>query len=127
MLCMCSAFILDAEVIDNKCEGRWAGTMFPQAWSVFDFVISVGFQALSEELICEDAGLWEAIHASPNLHVEISLKYLRMEIVGIKKSCWDLVSWDSHIFVSFHGGFQIKILDVRTAVLCAWSGEDTVP
>jgi hypothetical protein len=43
--------IFDAKIINNEYERDWFGDMFPSAWGVFGFVLSIGMKTFAEEII----------------------------------------------------------------------------
>jgi hypothetical protein len=60
------------KIVNNKAENYAAPDMTPEAWRVLALVITPFGQSLFEELVGNDAGLGEAIHALTNFDVDPS-------------------------------------------------------
>ncbi len=55
--------------------------MFPQARCVRTFVVTMGEQPFLEELICKDAGLWEAPNLLPHFKVNKTIEGMFIQSV----------------------------------------------
>ena len=53
--------IFDPKVVNGECELYGSGNMLPEAGRVHDLNVSKWPQTLSEELVCKEACLWEAV------------------------------------------------------------------
>jgi hypothetical protein len=60
------------KVINNKAENDTAPDVTPEAWSVLALVVTLFGQSLFEELVGDDAGLGEAVHAFANFDIDPS-------------------------------------------------------
>ncbi len=58
MLRIFLSHIFYPKIIDDEREADWAGIVRPQAWCDFDLAVTVLFEALFEELLGKDPGLW---------------------------------------------------------------------
>ncbi len=54
-------FIFDPKVVNGECELYGSGNVLPVARRVHDLKVSKWPQTLSEELVCKDACLREAV------------------------------------------------------------------
>ena len=62
-----------SEIVNNKADNYAAPDMTPEARSVLALVITPFGQLLFEELVGDDAGLGEAIHALTNFDIDPSV------------------------------------------------------
>ncbi len=84
------------------------------------------FKAFREQLICNDAGLWEAIHASLNFDINVTVVDESGEVVFIDHFLRDDGSWESHVLVSSHWRAEIEFLYITNLVFFIWRGYRTV-
>jgi hypothetical protein len=64
------AHVLDSEIVDDKGECNVASFVSPQTWSAWSGVVSELGKVLGETLACNDAGLFESVHALSDFHVD---------------------------------------------------------
>ena len=55
--------IFDAKIIhtEAKCDG--SSVVSPQTYCVGDWFVTMGFKIVNEIIICENGGLFEAVHS----------------------------------------------------------------
>ena len=73
--------IFDSKIIDREGDLNWSCDVLPQSWHVRDLEVSKTAQALSEELVCQDACLREVVDCFAYLKVDKGLMYVLVEIV----------------------------------------------
>ena len=56
--------VIHTKVINNKCEQYRSGGVFPKAWGLFAFVVTMRGQPFSEEFICKYSSLWYTPHCA---------------------------------------------------------------
>jgi hypothetical protein len=67
-------------------------------------------------LVGNDAGLWEAVHASLDFNVHMSIVDKRHEIVCLNDFLWYDVDGEAHVFVATHGCAQVEVFYVAAHV-----------
>ncbi len=67
------ADILYPKVVNAQVEPDGLGEVLPQAGSVRLFELVMASKAHTEELVGEDAGLWESVHAAAYFHLGITI------------------------------------------------------
>ena len=67
------ANILYPEVIHAQVEPDGTGDVLPEAGRVRLLEISMAGEALAEEFVGKNAGLWEAVHSPAYFHVGITI------------------------------------------------------
>ena len=70
VICMFFSNIFYSEVIDHECELYWSCLVTPESWDEFALMISVFVESFFEEFVCEEACLWESVHAFDHLKVD---------------------------------------------------------
>jgi hypothetical protein len=73
MLGIVFANILDTEVVDNETENDRSCDVLEESRGVVALVIAVSGEEWNECVVCKTAGLWEAIHAAANFHIDIAI------------------------------------------------------
>lgn len=121
------AFVLDAEIINNERERNRPRDVFPQAWSVGCFNVTVWTQAFAQQAVGKNAGLGKAIHTLANFHVYVTFVDFGAQVVLIKNRVGNEMGSHAHIFVSVERSFEVEIFDVGAAVFRGGRGEHTVP
>ena len=58
MVSMFFSDIFDAEVVHTECKTSRAPVVHPETGVDFALVVSIGLEALFEELLCYYSGLW---------------------------------------------------------------------
>jgi hypothetical protein len=73
MIGVCFANIFHTEVIDTEGKADGSPIMCPETGVDFALVVTIGLEALFEELLRNDAGLWESMHTFLNALKDISI------------------------------------------------------
>ena len=94
---------------------------------MFTFVITMGEETFSEQLVCQDACLGKAPHSSTHFKIYKPVLCELVQIVLLLSPEWEEGERHFHVFVPIEGGSQVEILDAQTHVLCAFGAYDTVP
>ena len=66
---MGAADVLDAKIVDNEGERDWASAVLPEPWGSWSGEVIVLRKVLCELLVCNHAGLFEAVHALLYLNI----------------------------------------------------------
>ena len=65
--------------------------VFPQAMDKFALVVTVFAEAFFEELLGQEASLWEALHVFPDFDVDVTiLGVFVTEVVELNYFLWDV-------------------------------------
>ena len=74
------ANIFNPKIIDYQREGDRVGKMSPQSRGMFTFVIAMGEETLSKQLVCQDACLGKAPHSSTHFKIYKPVLCMLIEI-----------------------------------------------
>ena len=78
-------------------------------------------------MLVKDTALWESIHSSPDLDVDVSIfGEFGGEIVFIDNIFGEIAWFEAHVFVSGHRGVEVEIFDVDNHELGSWGGYKTI-
>jgi len=124
---MLLAHIFNAKVIYHERECNGARDMFPQAWCVWQFEVSLFGQALFEELVGKDACLRKSVHALGDGHVHKAILCFVIKFVFIAEFLGDEADVHLHVLLSIQWCLQVEALDVSSHVLGIWCANDAVP
>lgn len=69
------------KVIDCKCELYGLSGVFPESRCMWDLVVTGQAESLFEELVGQDASLWEAIDCFATLDIDISIFRMLVEVI----------------------------------------------
>ena len=127
MVGMFLANVFYTKIIDNQCEADRARDVFPQAWGVGNFIVTMFCLALLEEPVSKDACLGQSIHCSSNFHIDITIFCFFTKIVLLDNMLLDILQWHSHVFIPVHWCSKIKEFQVRSNAPGIFSADDTIP
>ena len=86
---LCRA-ILDIEIIDHHTEKCFPTVMHPEAGCLLHWTIPDWSHMFYQFLVCDDASLFEAIHALLDAHVEPPLVVNQcLEVISVNDLLWD--------------------------------------
>ena len=94
--------VLDAEVVDAEGEGGFACLVSPEHWCVLHWFVPVRAELLDELLEGNDAGFFEAVHASADFEIDVTIGF-DGEIVFVHDLLWDDVTLDADVLEVGHG------------------------
>lgn len=119
--------VLDAEIIDCEVEPDGSRIMGKEARRVWKLVVSMLGKTFLEELVGKDTGLWEAIHALPDLHVNMSvadfaLKVVMFDDVGRKKG-----NGHTHVLIPIERSLKVHVLNVGSTKFCTRRADSAIP
>jgi hypothetical protein len=70
------------------------------------------FEEFDQLIIGYLAGLWKAVHAAADLNTYIIVVNERREVVLGNDGRWEHVQGNMHVFVVFHGGPKVEVLEI---------------
>jgi hypothetical protein len=74
MLCVLFAHVLHTKVIDDKAEANRAVFVFLESQCDLILVIAILVEAFLQQLLDNDASLWQAVHSLCNLTVNNAIQ-----------------------------------------------------
>jgi hypothetical protein len=84
-------------------------------------------KAFGEEVLCNDAGLWEAVHSMLHLAENIAIRiHFVMECIFDDDVLWEKFEFHPELLVAIHGCHEVEVLDVNGHELCTGRGDDAV-
>jgi hypothetical protein len=117
-----------SEIVDDEAENYASPDVTPEAWSVLALVVALFGQSLFEELVCNDAGLGEAVHAFSNFDIYPSFFVDQVpEVVFCNDLFGDDFESEAHVFWIGHRCVQVKVGQVNSeehSARCADGGVD---
>ena len=120
------ADVLDCEVVNDEGKHDGAPLVSPEAWSGGCFVVVKFGEAFSEEVVCKDAGLGEAIHAASHFEVDPAVADKIFESVVLNEFFGDVGDFDADVFWLVQGGVEVEIFEIEGCKASLALGEYTV-
>ena len=116
------------KIVNDEAENNSSPDVTPEAGSVLALVISLFGQSLFEELVGNDAGLREAVHAFSNFDIDPSLFVDQVsEVVFNNDFFGDDFESETHVFWIGHRSVQVEVGQVDAeehGARCADGGVD---
>ena len=116
------------KTVDDEAENNTLPDVMPVARSVLALVISLFGQSLFAELVGDDAGLREAVHAFSNFDIDPSLFVDQVpEVVFYDDFFGDDFESEAHVFWIGHRSVQVEVGQVDAeehGARCADGGVD---
>ena len=70
MICVLFPYVFDAKIVDTEGEADGVPFVGPKTWGELALLVAVFVEAFLEQLLGNQAGLWEAIHSLFNFDVD---------------------------------------------------------
>ena len=100
--------------------------MFPRTEIERGLSISLCVQTLLQYLLGKETTLWESIHSSTDLNVDVSIfGECGGEIVLLDKIFGEVAEFEAHVCVAGHNGVELEIFDVDSHQIGSRGGDDT--
>jgi hypothetical protein len=116
------------EIVNDKAENYTTPDVTPEARSVLALVVTPLGQSLFEELVGDDAGLGEAVHAFLNFNIDSSVLVDQVpEVVSYDDLVRDDLESEAHIFRIGHRSVEVEVGQVNAEehrLRCADGGVD---
>jgi hypothetical protein len=111
--------VFDAKIVDGKGKREWFGGVSPETRSVRDGGIAEWCKVSAKLIVCQDGGLFQAIHAFADFDVGVSLG---VEVGGGKFVSFLYVlryvpAVNPHVLVYCHVANKKEIFQVGGAML----------
>ena len=98
------------KIVDNEAENYATPDVSPEARSVLALVVTLFGQSLFEELVGDDAGLWEAVHAFANFDVHLSVGVDQVPEVVLDNDLFgDDFESEAHVFRIGHRSIEVEV------------------
>ncbi len=95
--------VLHAKVVNNKCETDGVPVVLPVPWRDLALLIPSFVKLLSEEVLCYDAGLWEAVHSASHFAEDIVICiHLVAESKFVNDIRWEQLQFHTEVFLLIH-------------------------
>jgi hypothetical protein len=109
----CNNDVLHAKIVFDKGEADGAPVMMPVFWCDCALPVSCFVKAFGEEFVCNDAGLWEAVHTALHFAENITVHiHFVMECVFIDGVLCKEFKFHPEVLVAVHGHHEVEDLDV---------------
>ena len=102
IICMFLSNTLNSKVINNNCEGYWAGFVVPDSRGEFNRLISVFLQVIFKSFMFNSFRLWQTIHDLSNSNIDFYIVGNISEIIFIDNLLGYDVKGKLYIFVTVH-------------------------
>ena len=110
---MFDADVFHSKIVHTECKGDGSPVMLPKTRVDSALVVPVCYQVFFEELLCDDARLWKAIHTFLYSHVDVSIQSCELpEVIKFNEILGYVRDFQAHEFRSVHGCVDVEILDV---------------
>jgi hypothetical protein len=101
--------------------------VFPEARSVFAFVITVSDKTFPQELVGKDSGLGETPDGLAHLEVDVSSNDFGIEAVLVDDPRRKEIDGHFHVLITVESCCKVEFANVESHISCFWGAEDTVP
>jgi hypothetical protein len=119
--------VLHAKIVDNEGETDGAPVVLPVSWCDSALAVSYFVKAFGEDVLRNDASLWEAIHSMSHFAENIAIRvHFVMECTFIDDVLWEEFKFHPEVLVAIHGCHEVEVLDVGSHELCIGRGDDNV-
>ena len=81
----------------------------PQSWNGGRILVPLCFQALEEEVVSQDARLWQSIASAADFEVDPAILITSLEVVFVNEFGRDVGGFDADIFRILHWCVQIEV------------------
>jgi hypothetical protein len=119
--------VLHAKIVNDEGETDGAPVVPPVSWCDSALAVSCFVKAFGEEVLRNDASLWEAIHSTSHFaeNIAIRISFVK-ECVFIDDVLWEEFEFHPEVLEAIHGRHEVKVLDVDGHELCIGRGDDAV-
>jgi hypothetical protein len=107
--------IFNPKVIFDEAELNGAPFVAPEARGGISFIVPLGKDARSEEIVSQDAGLGKAIASLANFEVDPTIAVPTCKLVLLNEFRWDVGDLDATIFWVGHWRIEVEVLEVNGA------------
>ena len=105
--------VLNSKIVNNKREGDVLAGMFPERGSACHWGIAEFGKVDLESVIVNFAGLYQAWHALPNIHLHPPISGECVKVVLGNNFFGDYGKGNFHVLVPVHRCVVIKKIDVQ--------------
>ena len=112
------ANILNLKTVHKQEELNWPPFVMPQSRDGGRLIVPLFFQAFAEEVVSQDARLWQAITSTADLEVYPAVLVPSLEVVFFDEFVGDVRHFDPDIFRVLHQCVKVEVLEVDGSELC---------
>jgi hypothetical protein len=122
------ALIFDSKIVDNnEGEGDRSRSVFPKAWGIFAFIISMRGKTLTQELVYEDSGLRQTPDGLAHLEINASADDFVEEAVLGDDPRGKQAGGHFHVLIPVKCCCLVEISKVQAHVAHLQGAEDAIP
>jgi len=87
----------------------------PQSKNGGSFVVPLCFKVFAEEVISQDARLWQAITSAADFEVELAVLVTSLEVALFHEFRQDVSNFDADMFWVLHWCVQVEVFQINGA------------
>ena len=103
------ADILHNEVVHKEAKFNRPPFVTPQSWNCGQLVVPLCLKAFAEEVISQDARLWQAVASAEDFEVDPAISVPSLEVVFVTEFGWDVGGFDAEILQVLHWCVQVEV------------------
>ncbi len=130
MLVRWSTFFFDVihtKIINTEGEADGVPIVLPVSWCDSALAVACFVKAFGEEVLRNDACLWEAVHSMSDFAENIAICiHFVTECVFINDLLWEEFKFHPEELMAIYGHHEEEVLDVNSHELCIEHGDDAV-
>ena len=101
--------------------------MFPEAGSLFAFIVTVGGKTFFQEFVCQYTSMGEAPNHTSHFQVYVSVVRLVGKVILLGNPQGERGKRDAHVFVSIEGGQKVEVFYTEAHIFGIRCAEYAVP
>ncbi len=101
--------------------------MPPVSWCDSALAVSCFLKTFGEEVLRNDAGLWEAVHSMLHFAENIAIRiHFVTEGIFVDDVLWEEFRFHPEVLIAIYGHHEVEVLDTDGHELCIRQGDDAV-
>ena len=120
MIEVLQANVLHPKVIHKEEKLIFPPFVMPLSRNGGRFVVSLCFREFAEEVVSQDARLWQAITSAADFKVDPAVSITSLEVVFFDEFRRDVGDFDADIFRVLHWCVQVEVLEVNGDEPCTF-------
>ena len=105
--------VTDTKIVNDQREHEVRVGVFPEASGMVARDESMGGKVFEEVVICEFAGLWEAVHALLDFAVDVAVVDFVVQFVEVEDPFGEDAYGYADIFGLWEDGFKVEVFEVN--------------
>jgi hypothetical protein len=117
--------VLHTKIVDDKGEADGMPIIPPASWCDNALAVTCFVKTFGDEVLRNDAGLWEAVHSTSHFSENIATHvHFVTECVFVNDVLWEEFEFHPEVPIAIHGHHEVEVLDVDGHELCIGHGDD---